>query len=228
MKQRMKKILTTVVALLVIVNLSGCALLNMFGDFDAQRYTQGCLDAALKGEFDDYTATTGMTKEEAQKEYDERMEKDIQSMGITGISDEMKQKYKDLFAEIYGKCKYEVGEAKKNEDDSFTVPVTAYKLKAFDGCVERIQNDITEWAEEIAESGATQPSNEEVIEKTMNILLECITENLEKLEYGDATTIEITVTGKKDGLKTEYSIADSDFTKILNACLDTEAMTAAQ
>ncbi len=228
MKQGMKKILTTVVALLVIVNLSGCAIFDMFGDFDAQRYTQGCLDAAFKGEFDDYTATTGMTKEEAQKEYDERMDKEIQSMGVAGISDEMKQKYKDLFEDIYSKCKYEVGEAKKNSDDSFTVPVTTYKLKVFDGCMERIQTDITKWAEEIIASGASQPSNDEVIDKTMNIMLDCINENLEKAEYGDATTVEITVKGNKDGSKTEYSISESDFEKIFNSCVDAEAMTAAQ
>lgn len=216
-----RNLFTMAVTFVLILSLTACS----FSDFDAKRYVQGCLDALTKEKFDDYVEMTQSTKEEAQKEYDERMDKEISSMGISGMSDEMEQKYRDLFKTIYSKCKYEVGEAVKNSDDSFTVPVTTYKLTVFEGCMTEMQSQIAEWAEKIAKKG-TQPSSDEITEKTMEILLDCTKKNLEKEQYAEAVKVDVTVKKSSTDSNT-YIIDESDYEKVLNACIDTDKMTSA-
>ncbi len=222
MNQMTKKrsLFTVAAAFVLILSLTACS----FSDFDAKRYVQGCLDALTKEKFDDYVEMTNSTKEEAQKEYDERMDKEISSMGISGISDEMEQKYRDLFKSIYGKCKYEVGEAVKNSDDSYTVPVTTYKLTVFEGCMTEMQAELTKWAEKVAKEGK-QPSDSEITEKTMQILLDCINKNLEKDQYAEAVKVDVTVKKSTTDSNT-YVIDDSDYEKVMNACVDMDKMTS--
>lgn len=210
-----RSFLTTVVTLLLVVCLTGC----FSSDFDAKRYTQGCLDALTKAKFDDYTEMTTITKEEAQKQYDEHMDKELASLtGAVSLSADLQEQYLALFKDLYSKCKYEVGEAVKNSDESYTVTVTTYKMKAFEGAMESVMKKVEELAKE-----SKNISQDEVTEKTFQFLLDEVKGKLENVEYAEAQKIDISVTCNNS--TNTYTISESDYQKIVQACIDIDALS---
>ena len=86
--------------LVLMFSLTGC-----FGEsFDASRYVKGCLDASTKGVFEDYIATTNETEEQAKKEYEDRIDSDLNSIaGAVNLDEQQKEEWRNLFKAIYGK-----------------------------------------------------------------------------------------------------------------------------
>lgn len=206
---------TTVVTLLLAVCLTGC----FSSDFDAKRYTQGCLDALTKAKFDDYTEMTTISKEEAQKQYDEHMDKELASLtGSVSLSDDLQQQYLALFKDLYNKCKYEVGDAVKNSDESYTVTVTTYKMKAFEGVMQTVMAK----AEEEAKKSKNIDENE-LTEKTFRFLLDEVKGKLESIEYAEPEKVDISVTCNNS--TNTYTISESDYQKIVKGCIDIDALS---
>ena len=118
----MKKFKNVIVALLVLImgTLSGCAA---FQKFDASGYTKACLDATYKGEFDEYIKLTKQTKEDAEKTYNQNLELATQQLTAVGVSEELSEKYMQLFTDLFKNTKYTVKEAKEGKDKNYTVEV---------------------------------------------------------------------------------------------------------
>lgn len=215
--RRVKRAMAVLLVVSVMV-LSGC---SAFQKFDAAGYTKACLDASYKGEFDEYIKLTKSTKEEAEKEYNKNLELTMNQLTSAGISDESTEKYKDLYVEIFKKLKYDVKEAKENEDKNFTVQVEVQPAKIFDGVMEAAQTEMEEFVTSKMESGE-MPSEEEIMEQTFVILHDKMSENLENLTYGEKQTIEISVTKDSNNV---YSISDEDLLKIDEAMYDKSGLT---
>lgn len=207
-------------ALVICMSVTACGT-----DFDAKRYVQGCLDALTKAKFDDYTAMANIKEEEAQKEYDQRMDKELEAMtGSVSMSEEMQQKYRELFENMYSKCKYEVGDAVKNSSDSYTVPVKVSQMKIFEGVMSEAQQKATEYVEKQVKKNPNKvPSTEEITAKTLEYLLDIMTKKLENVEYGEETNIDVAVTRDKSQGNV-FVISEATYTQILNACMDVSAM----
>ncbi|MCM1245886.1 MAG: hypothetical protein NC293_09625 [Roseburia sp.] len=218
MKQRRMKRAAVVTALVLVICMSVTACGT---DFDAKRYVQGCLDAMTKGKFDDYTAMANINAEEAQKQYDESMDQEMKAMmGSLSLSEELQQEYREMFKNLYAKCKYEVGEAVKNSSDSYTVPVKVYKMKIFEGIMQDAQKEATEYVnKQMKKNPDKVPSKEDVTKKTLEYLLELMTKKLENVEYGEETNIDVAVTRDKSQGNV-FAIPDATYTQILNACMD--------
>ncbi len=217
-KTKKRNLVTIAVSLLLVFSLTACSLF----EFDAKRYVQGTLDAVTKAKFDDYVEMTQSTEEEAKKEYDTAMQQQMATLGAANVSPEMQEKYLEFVKTAFAKFKYEVGDAVKNEDGSYTVPVTTYKLKVFEGCMDKLTEDITAWALEVAESGE-EPSETEVADKTMQMMLDILNANLAKAEYGEAVKVDVAV--RKDSADSnKYTIDEADSQKVMNACMDVEQM----
>lgn len=220
MRQRgMKRgVIAIALALVVCMSVTACG-----SDFDAKRYVQGCLDALTKAKFDDYTAMANIKEEEAQKEYDQRMDQEVAAMtGSVSMSEELQQKYRELFKNMYSKCKYEVGDAVKNSSDSYTVPVKVSQMKIFEGVMSETQQKATEYVEKQKKKKKT-PSTEEITQKSMEILLDIMTKKLENVEYGEETSIDVAVTRDKSKGNV-FVISEATYTQILSACMDVSAM----
>lgn len=205
MKRR--KSLIALLLTVVMVMLCGCSS-GMSAD-DAKSYTQSILDATYKGEFKDYIKWTGSTEDEAKKLYDGNMDTTLEQAGFTelGLSDELLAKYKQLFKDMASQAKYEVGEAKEDDNDGYTVEVKVYPFTGFDG----LQDEVTS---QVDVNSLTGKSEQEIYETIFTKMYEIMAQKLESPTYGDAQTITVQVTPDDDGV---YSISESDLTEIDNA-----------
>lgn len=221
MKQRAKKrgVIAIALAFVICMSVTACG-----ADFDAKRYVQGCLDALTKAKFDDYTAMANIKEEDAKKEYEQRMDKEVQAMtGSVNLSEELQQKYRELFKNMYSKCKYEVGDAVKNSSDSYTVPIKVSKMKIFEGVMKEAQEKAMQYVEEQQKKNPKKtPSTQEITEKSMEFLLDIMTKKLENVEYAEETNIDVAVNRDKSQGNV-FVISEATYTQILNACMDVEA-----
>lgn len=218
MKHKVKALsLCIALTLVTFFSLTACGSQAVF---DAAGYTKSCLDAAIKADFGAYVQNTGITLEEAQNDFQETLEFDLsEMMGDLEMSAEMKDSYCDLLARIYANCRYEVGAATKNGDDSFTVPVTTQKMIVFKGCAEAAEKKLMTY---VATADKT-PSDTQITEKYLNDLLNILSKNLEKAEFEEAQTISVNVV-KSSTEEDKYEIPAEEYTKIYVALMDMDEM----
>ncbi len=108
------------------------------GVLDIQDYITAYLDAAFKGEFEEFMIHTGMTQEEAQEWYE--------GGGIFDAPEDMSEAYRDRFAAackgILKQCKYSVGVPQKQPGKlvEYAVDVTVTPNLGFMNAWEEFQN----------------------------------------------------------------------------------------
>lgn len=190
--------------------------------YDASGYVKSMLDSQTRGEFDQYVKLTDSTKEEAQELYDENIEVQMDSMEEYGLSDELMEKYRELFKNMFKQSKYTVGEAKKGDDDSFTVPVEVEKFQLFEGLDEELdtyQEELeTELTNQMIETGVF-PEQEEIMEKVFQHLYDLLNERVENPTYGEKATVEVKVSKNGDDI---YEADESDMEEIGNKLVDSD------
>ena len=212
MKRRTKSLIAVLIAM-VMVLLCGCSG-GMSAD-DAKSYTQSILDATYKGEFKEYIKWTGSTEDEAKKLYENNMDTTLKQAGFTelGISDELLEKYKQLFVDMASKAKYEVGEVKKDGDDGYAVEVKVSPFTGFDG----IQNEVTS---QLDVESLGDKSEKELYEVIFTKMYEIMAQKLESPTYGSEQTVTVHVKKNDDG---EYSISESELTEIDTAMFPSDS-----
>lgn len=211
MKKQKTRILFTLTLVLSFV-LTGCGQ-----TFDASRYVKACLDANTHGEFTDYAELTNTTAEEAEQHYNDLLDQEISYLDAYHVDDETKQKFRDLFVKMYKSFKYEVGEATKNDDNSYTVEVTTYKLKVFKNITEDMQTYITDYYQKESEAGNT-PSEEEAYALIVDYIYDYISANLESLEYDEPVSNTATITLSNN----VYSLSTTQLQDLLTSMVDLE------
>lgn len=202
----------------LILVLMLCTMTGCLSQFDASRYATACLDLITKGETKDYIEMTKQTKEEAEEWYNSFLDEEVNSMtaSISNMTDEQTQNFRSLFENIYKKAKYEVGEATKNDDKSFTVPITVYKYKIFEGELKIVQDKLTDYYTEQAKNGKTL-TEDEITSLAVDYLYEDLNAKLETAEYEEAEVINIAITPDSNNV---YSISQSDYKNILYKLFD--------
>jgi hypothetical protein len=206
-----KKLILVFCTLLMSCTLVGC------GNFDASRYVQSCLDATFHGEFDDYMELTNATESQARSAYDKLIESEVDSLeqGYT-LSDEQKEKFRSLFVDMYKACKYEVGEAVKNDDDSFTVSVTTYKLTVFDGMSDAAESYIKNYYKEHPDT-----TTDEAYDLILDFLYDYISDNLTAAQYAEPETTNMNVPLTSTSPKV-YTLSTDDLQNVVYKLLDVE------
>lgn len=216
MKHITKRMLALMLALAATLSLSGCSL---FAQFDASGYTQAVLDATTRAEFDKYIELTNSTAEDAQAEYDEVLESFLAEFKSLSISDELLENYKQLFIDLLAKTKYSVGEAEK-DGNNFLVPLTIEPLIIYEGFNDEVEEATAAFQEEVIaeynESGE-MPSDEEIYERSFQIMYDIMSARLASATYGEPQTLTITVSQNSDGL---WNISDSDYEAIVSLLID--------
>lgn len=223
MKHFGKKMLALMLAMVTTLSLTGCSL---FSQFDAAGYTQAVLDAATKAEFDKYIELTNSTEEDAQAEYDDVLESFLAEFESVSISDELLAKYKQLFIDLLAKTKYSVGEAEK-DGDSFLVPLTIEPLVIYEGFDAEVEEATAAFQEELmAEYNETGeiPSDEEIYERSFQIVYDIMAARLAASTYGEPQTITITVSQDANGL---WGISDSDYEAMVELLVDQDTSGSA-
>lgn len=226
MKEKSMPLLRRFVAIILVfcctITMSACSLSDIakiFSDFDASAYTQAFLDAISKNEFTEYADITNSTEEEAKKEYESLLDSSVSSLlaSIT-VSDETKQQVRDMFHDIYSKWNYSVGEAVKNDDKSFTVPVTVKKLTVFKGV---LKETVTRFEKRTKDSKNMNDSA--YYDLYYQTFIELVNENLAKSKYGDETVIQVSVKPTTSNSNI-YEIASESITALYNATMDMDVL----
>ncbi|MGN1378136.1 MAG: hypothetical protein ACI4V6_07260 [Dorea sp.] len=204
-----KKCMLTLILSVAVMLLGGCGSMSAE---DAKLYTQSILDASYKGEFKEYIEQTESTEEEAQKIYDASLDVIMAESGFEelGISDELEANYRQLFQDMLQSAKYEVGEAKKEEDDSYTLDVKVCAFTAFEGVTEETEAWLTEQYADATEV----PTQEELNEQFLQKMYELMTARLADPSYGEEQMIAIHVKPDSEGV---WYIPEEDLTAIDSA-----------
>lgn len=189
--------------------------------FDASGYIKACLDANTKGEFEAYAEITGSTIEEVEALYNQAIDTEMQYIEGYNVSDEKKAEFRQLFIDMYKNFKYEVGEATRNDDDSYTVPVTTYKLMIFEGIMDEGEEYIVNYAQAEVDAGRT-PTQDQLEAEVINFMYDAMKENLSALQYGEAVTTNITVSPSKQGSTVIYSADSYELQTLIESLIDIE------
>lgn len=201
---------------LLFILVTGCT-----PSFDASAYIKACLDANTHGEFAEYADITKTSVEEVEALYNKGIDTEISYLDSYNISDEKREEFRALFVDIYKSFKYEVGEAVRNDDDSYSVPVTTYKLQIFKDIMSEGEAYLTDYAQKEVDAGRT-PTQEQLEEEALNYMYDTMKANLGALEYGEAVTITVTVSPSQQNSQTVYSVGQADLQTLLKSFIDIE------
>ena len=211
MKRVWKTLLAGVLGAMLVCTLTACR------SFDASGYVKATLDSNIHGEFEEYAEFVDISLEEAEQDYNANLDSSIQSMASFGMSEEMTAKYRALFADLMKKTKYEVGEATKNQDGSYTVPVTVTPItNVFDGLMDEAQSQLITYAAQFVSADDT-PTDDEITAYTAELLYNLLSERVSDIQYGDPQQIEVTVSADEDNA---YSISADEMATVTNALID--------
>ena len=196
-KRTMRTMITALLAAVLCLGLVACP----GEDFDAAGYVKSVLDTNYHKEYKGYATFRQLSEEEAEKEIVDsinlQLELDLAAVG--GITEEGKESYKELSAEIDKLAKYEVTEAKKQDDGSYIVTVSVEPSNVFQ-IMEQVLTDV---ANEMMGQGATLESDEKFTEYLLEGMRRCIDQNA----YGEAQTVEVAVSADDSGA---YGISEED------------------
>lgn len=208
-KNRSIKMIVSTMLIVAMLGISACGQ-----SFDASGYVKSTLDAITRAEFDKYVELTESTKEEAQAEYDDMIDMFTAEFESFNISDELNAKFGQLFVDLLASTKYTVGEAQK-DGDNFTVSLTVEPIDLYDGFDEEIEEAAVAFQEELLaeiELTGEVPSEEEVMERSIELSYDILKARVDAPTYKEAQSITVTVAKDADGL---YSISESDLEDIV-------------
>lgn len=206
-----KKTLVALLSALCMVLCVGCA------SFDTSGYVKAVLDNSIKGEAAALVEFTKASEEEVTAIYDEQIQTNMDEL-LAGVSinDELAEEFRTFVVEMLNQTKYEVGESTKNSDGSYTVPVTTYALQL--DATSLITDKTTEYVnelQELAANGSEIPSQDEIIEETYRITLDCLKEALANATYADAVDNTVTVSIENKLYTPDQSELDALCTKLI-------------
>lgn len=189
-------------------------------DFDASGYVKACLDANAHGEFAAYAEITATSEDEVAQQYNDMLDQEIAYLDAYNISDEKKEQFRELFINLYKNFKYEVGEAVKNDDDSFSVPVTTYKLIVFKDIMSEGETYMTDYVQQEIDAGRT-PTEDDIYAIAVDYMYEKMSERLESLEYEDAVNVNVSVSPTSSNSRV-YSMDLTELQSLLESMIDIE------
>lgn len=204
-------IIRTILSLFVCISLVGCS----FG-FDASAYVKSYLDALTKGEISEYAKITNTPEEDIINAYNEGIEAEINAINIYNLSEAQKNNFRTLFKDIYSKFQYDVGEAIKNSDGSYTVPVTTNKLIVFGTIMTDAQTYIMSYAKSNPSASET-----DLYSAICDFICTELTKNIANPQYGEEQIINVQVTKTQDN---KYILSETEIEKLIYSMLDSENM----
>lgn len=200
--KRVGKWLAAAVAVVMCMGLAACGK-----DFDAAGYTKSVLDANYHGKYADYAKFRDLSEEEARAEIEEGMDAQVDSaFAGQSISDEAKEKYKKAVIGIMGLSKYEVKEAEKQEDGSYTVKVEIEPVDAFstaNNAIEKISKKYQKKGKDLTDANVL-----------VDILVDALNRGVNNNTYGEPQTVEVKVVQDEGNV---YGIGEDEISALESA-----------
>ncbi len=189
--KKMRKLSLLLVAMLVMTMLGGC------GSFDASGYIKALLDNSYKNDSTAFVEQKVGTEEQAKELYEQGIQTEVDSLlaGVS-VSEELQGEFKTVLQDVYKSVKYTVGEATKQDDNSYVVEVKYQKMKVFASAMDKFQAGQQAYTDELSElvqNGGEYPAEDEINEKVYTILKDSIKEAAQNVEYEDETSTTVRV-----------------------------------
>ena len=174
-------------------------------DFDASAYVKSSLDAAFHQEYKEYATFLDISEKEAKENLEQDFQEQIEQefAGTDQITEEGIAEYAQMMSQVRNLAKYEVKDAKKDEDGNYTVKV---KVEPSD-----IYQTLEQSATEVSKAKIEQGLKEDDPKVFASVLTESIQKSIDRNTYGKAQTVEVAV--KKDA-SGEYVLDDTELDKL--------------
>lgn len=191
---------------------------------DPDKYMKAYLDAVYRNSPNAYIEYKIGTAEEAQELYEEALDEDTINdiFGSLGFSDVQADERMELIRRILANVRYQVGEAKKQDDGSYIVNITYEKMNVYmptvDAYIKRAENMIAGWNRD-GEAGRETPSYESMNEQLITVYTECLSEALRNADYDSSqnATIRLRV------VNGAYELDNTDAAKFEELLTDSKA-----
>lgn len=192
--------------------------------FDAKAYVEGLLRETYLGEFDpEYLELVGIDEDEAQQSYETGISNEVSFFinlyEIEYPDEELYEELTELYKEIYSHAKFEVTDAVKMDDGSFSVQVTVEPIDI-------VQLADTDWDKTISafyedypmetQYAMTTEEYQEMDREYAQIILDLYKDKLD--EIGNMTARTVLVSVAKEG--GSYTISHDDFAKLDELIID--------
>lgn len=220
MRKGMKRVIIVGLVVAVMMTFAGCKK----KEFDAAGYVKATLDMTMKGETEDYIKFVGCSKEEALKDYEDTLDEAVEQFGEFGVNEEALEEFRQFSIDLYKAVKYEVKEAQKEKDGSYTVKVETEKMNVFAGAMEKFEEAAESYVEEAvaaALEGGEQLTDEKMAQDLYGKVIELFKESLANATYQEPTTVEVKVSQDDDGV---WEIPEKDFEVLELSLIDIDAM----
>lgn len=188
------KIVFIFVVLSAAVLLTACGLgKKELTEKDAKKYVESYFKATFAGDVDDYVKLTGESKEKVEKQYQDSLDSLVEQMSsVTGTAGDFAEDFVDACRGLLASMKYEVGEAKKDEDGNFTVEVKVYPSDV-----------MTVYVNKAVQAGSEADMGE--------TLIASLTDAIKEQSFGQAVSYQVGVTKGTDG---KYTIVNDDVNEV--------------
>ncbi|NCB93148.1 MAG: hypothetical protein EOM40_11435 [Clostridia bacterium] len=191
--KKMKKVITLLLStVMLVMAFAGCGTA-----FNASEYLKAILDNSYKHDSTAFLEQKIGSKEEAEQLFQDGIDSNMDAMLASfEMSEELKPEFEDLFAQIYAKADYTVGEAAKQEDDSYIVSVTYKPMNLFEDATASFQeevNNLTNTYSEKAANGEEIPDDAALQEEIIVLYKDCILNTLSEVTYGEEASMDIRI-----------------------------------
>lgn len=209
-----KKGILAALLLSLSMMLSACGGIS---EADIQTLVQGNLDEIYLDKADSsYLKLVDITEEEAHQVYEDGLDTEVEVFmnyfEIEEETDEVKEEIKDLYREIYQHSTFRVGEAEKQEDGSFVVPVEVDPLDIFEQMTQADVNDaLTEALSAYTVEEQAAMSDEEFEMIWTDVILSVCYDKLPTMTTMDTVNIDVEVKQDTDKL---YCITDDSLSEV--------------
>ena len=215
MTEERKKIVITVAALCLLFIAAVIGIWLYMNRFDPVEYVQAVLDASYKNETEAYVEVTGASEEEAGRIFANNLDATMEQFASSPMPEELKPKYRELFAQLAEHVSYTVGEAVREEDGSYTVPVKVKPLTLFSDTYETFRQKAKEYADQVTDSvmdGAELPTDDQMQAQVYEIYYEVLSDGINGgMMYGEVKDVTLHVRKNDRG---DYEIDDSDMKEL--------------
>ncbi|MBM6750339.1 hypothetical protein H6A65_02330 [Mediterraneibacter glycyrrhizinilyticus] len=215
MTEERKKIVITAAALCLLFIAAVIGIWLYMNRFDPVEYVQAVLDASYKNQTEAYVEITGASEEEAGRIFEDNLDATMEQFATSPMPEELKPKYRELFAQLAEHVSYTVGEAVREEDGSYTVPVKVKPLTLFSDTYETFRQKAKEYADQVTDSvmdGAELPTDDQMQAQVYEIYYEVLSDGINGgMMYGEVKDVTLHVRKNDRG---DYEIDDSDMKEL--------------
>ncbi|MDE7366606.1 MAG: hypothetical protein K2N24_04555 [Lachnospiraceae bacterium] len=220
MKTNTKKTAVILLAVLIIISLTGCSLMGNSKKTYAN-YVQSLLDVNYKADFTNYMKITNSTQEEAQTVYDDGLNYLADALMVAyGINDvegsDIKSQFVELAKEIYSHASYEI-EGVTKTDGVYQVSVNIQPIDI----LLITYDDVVTYIEDMNQRVTNGFYNDYELDayeiEYAQGIIDILNDSLPNVGNGETVTVTVTILDNDE----YYYISDADFLALDKAILAT-------